>query len=141
MSDFNHTLIDHLRANDGQAPEGPFAGRQLLILTTTGAKSGQRRETPLVYSRDGDSIVIIASMGGAPRHPGWYHNIVADPLVTIEVNGESLSASARIVDEAERRRLYDAHARLHPSFTEYEAKTTRVIPVIVLQRQASSVAA
>jgi deazaflavin-dependent oxidoreductase (nitroreductase family) len=141
MSDFNQALIDHLRANDGQAPDGPFAGRQLLILTTTGAKTGARRESPLVFSRDGDSIVIVASMGGAPRHPAWYHNIVANPRVTIEANGATFPATARIVDEVERRRLYDAHAELHPSFTEYEARTSRVIPVIVLQREASSAAA
>jgi deazaflavin-dependent oxidoreductase (nitroreductase family) len=141
MSGFNQDLIDHLRANGGKAPAGPFAGRQLLILTTTGAKTGQRRESPLVFSRDGDSIVIVASMGGAPRHPAWYHNLVAHPRVTVEANGETFTAMAKVVDEVERRRLYDAHAMLHPSFTEYEHKTSRVIPVIVLQREASSVAA
>jgi deazaflavin-dependent oxidoreductase (nitroreductase family) len=141
VTDFNSTLIADLRANDGQPTHGPFVGRQMLILTTTGAKSGERRETPLVYSTDGDGVVIVASMGGAPKHPAWYHNIVAKPEVTLEVGGEAYTATATIVDDIERRRLYDAHADLHPSFTEYEGKTSRVIPVIVLRREDSAAAA
>jgi len=141
MSDFNKGLIDELRANHGQVSAGPFAGRQVLILTTTGARSGQPRETPLVYSRDGDNLVIVASMGGAPRHPAWYHNLVANPHVRIEANGETFTAFASVADPVERRRLHDQHAVLHPSFTEYEARTTRVIPVILLLREASSAAA
>ena len=142
MSDFNSNLIDQIRAGDGRLTDGPFAGRQVLVLTTTGAKSGEKRETPLVYSRDGDDIVIIASMGGAPSHPAWYHNIVANPRVTIEVDGARIEATAWIAEAAERRRLYDQHAELHESFTEYEAKTGgRVIPVILLRRMAASAAA
>jgi deazaflavin-dependent oxidoreductase (nitroreductase family) len=142
MSDFNTSLIDDLRANGGHATKGPFIGRQVLILTTTGAKSGERRESPLAYSTDGDNIVIVASMGGAPQHPAWYHNLVAHPAVQIEVDGKTYEATATVVDEAERRRLYDAHAALHPSFGEYEARTGgRVIPVIVVQPQAARVAA
>jgi deazaflavin-dependent oxidoreductase (nitroreductase family) len=142
MSDFNSDLIATLRANDGRVTSGPFAGRQVLVLTTTGAKSGEPRESPLVYSRDGDDIVIIASMGGAPSHPAWYHNIVANPQVTIEVDGATITAIARIAEGDERRRLYDQHAQVHQSFTEYEAKTGgRVIPVIVLHRLAASAAA
>jgi deazaflavin-dependent oxidoreductase (nitroreductase family) len=142
MSDFNSDLIATLRANDGRVTSGPFAGRQVLVLTTTGAKSGEPRESPLVYSRDGDDIVIIASMGGAPSHPAWYHNIVANPQVTIEVDGATITAIARIAEGDERRRLYDQHAQVHHSFTEYEAKTGgRVIPVIVLHRMAASAAA
>jgi deazaflavin-dependent oxidoreductase (nitroreductase family) len=142
MSDFNSNLIAQIRAGGGHLSDGPFAGRQVLILTTTGAKSGQSRETPLVYSRDGDNIVIIASMGGAPSHPAWYHNIVANPQVTIEVDGKKLQANAHIAEGDERRRLYDQHADLHDSFTEYEAKTGgRVIPVIVLQGVKATAAA
>jgi deazaflavin-dependent oxidoreductase (nitroreductase family) len=142
MSDFNTNLIAQIRAGGGHLSDGPFAGRQVLILTTTGAKSGQSRETPLVYSRDGDNIVIIASMGGAPSHPSWYHNIVANPRVTIEVDGKKLQADAHIAEGDERRRLYDQHADLHDSFTEYEAKTGgRVIPVIVLQDVKATAAA
>ncbi len=141
MSDFNKALIDELRANHGQVSEGPFAGRQVLILTTTGAKSGEPRESPLAYSRDGQNLVIVASMGGAPRNPAWYHNLVAHPRVKVEANGETFTAKARVVDPDERRRLYEQHAELHASFRDYEARTHRVIPVIVLQREASSAAA
>ena len=142
MSDFNTSLIEQIRAGGGHLSDGPFAGRQVLVLTTTGAKSGEKRETPLVYSRDGDDIVIIASMGGAPSHPAWYHNIVANPRVTIEVDGARIEATAWIAEAVERRRLYDQHAELHESFTEYEAKTGgRVIPVILLRRVAASAAA
>jgi deazaflavin-dependent oxidoreductase (nitroreductase family) len=142
MSDWNTSLIEDMRAHGGHPSSGPFLGRQVLILTTTGAKTGQRRETPLAYSIDGDRIVIVASKGGAPSHPAWYHNIVANPAVTVELNGERFSATATVVGADERRRLYDAHAALHPSFGEYEAKTGgRVIPVIVLQRKAVTAAA
>jgi deazaflavin-dependent oxidoreductase (nitroreductase family) len=142
MSDFNSTLIDEIRSTKGNLTTGPFAGRQVLVLTTTGAKSGEKRETPLVYSREGEDIVIIASKGGAPSHPAWYHNIVANPRVTIEVDGARIESDARIAEGDERRRLYDQHAELHDSFTEYEAKTGgRVIPVIVLRRAAASAAA
>jgi deazaflavin-dependent oxidoreductase (nitroreductase family) len=143
MSDFNSNLIDQIRASNGRLTDGPFAGRQVLVLTTTGARSGEKRETPLVYTRDGDDIVIVASMGGAPSNPAWYHNIVANPRVTIEVDGKKVEADARIVkDGDERRRLYDQHAEIHESFTEYEARTGgRVIPVIVLRRVTASAAA
>ncbi len=138
MSDFNSGLIDDLRANGGRASTGPFVGKQVLILTTTGAKSGQRRETPLAYSTEGDDIVIVASMGGAPQHPSWYHNLVANPNVQIEVDGTAYDATATVVDETERRRLYDAHTEIFPGFAEYEAKTGgRVIPVIVLHKVAA----
>ena len=137
MSDFNTALIADLRAHNGQPSSGPFVGRPVLILGTTGAKSGVHRETPLVYSRDGDAYVIVASMGGAPNHPAWYFNILADPRVTVEVGGERLTTSARVAGESERRRLYDQHAATNPTFTEYAAKTSRVIPVIVIEREAS----
>ena len=142
MSDFNKNLIDQIRAGNGRLTDGPFAGRQVLVLTTTGAHSSERREAPLVYSRDGDDIVIVASMGGAPSHPAWYHNIVANPRVTIEADGETFEAIARVTEGDERRRLYDQHAELHATFTEYEAKTGgRVIPVVILRRVAASAAA
>ena len=142
MSDFNTNLIDQIRATKGHLIEGPFAGRPVLVLTTTGAKSGVKRETPLVYTRDGDDIVIVASKGGAPSHPAWYHNIVANPRVVIEVDGARIEADARITEGDERRRIYDQHAEIHPGFTEYEAKTGgRVIPVIVLRRATASAAA
>jgi deazaflavin-dependent oxidoreductase (nitroreductase family) len=137
MSDFTQDLIADLRANNGEATSGPFVGRQMIILTTTGAKTGETRVTPLVYSTDGDDVIIVASKGGAPSHPAWYHNLVAEPHVTVEVAGERYDAHATVADPAERRRLYDQHAELHPGFTEYETKTDRVIPVIVLRRDAA----
>jgi deazaflavin-dependent oxidoreductase (nitroreductase family) len=141
VSDFNTSLIQDLRANGGKASSGWFVDRPMLILTTLGAKSGEPRETPLVYSRDGDAYIIVASMGGAPKHPAWYHNLVAHPDVTIEVDGRAIEAHATVADSGERRRLYDQHAAINPSFLEYEAKTTRVIPVIVLRSKAASAAA
>jgi len=140
VSDFNNALIADLRAHDGQPTSGPFVGRPVLILATTGARSGEHRETPLVYSRDGDTFVVIASKGGAPTHPAWYFNILADPRVTVEVAGETFETRARIAGDVERRRLYDQHAAINPTFTEYEAKTSRVIPVIILEREASAAA-
>lgn len=133
MSDFSTNLIADLRANAGQASSGPFVGRPVLILTTTGAQSGERRETPVVYSRDHGAYVVVASDSGAPTHPAWFHNLVADPQVTIEVGSDRFEMKARVVDAAERRRLYDQHAQLHPGFREYETLTTRVIPVVLLE--------
>ena len=140
MFDFNAALMADLRAHDGQPTSGPFVGRPVLILGTTGARTGEHREAPLVYSRNGDAYVIIASMGGAPKHPAWYFNIVADPRVTVEVDGERFTTTARVAGESERRLLYDQHAVTNPTFREYEAKTSRVIPVIVLEREASAAA-
>jgi deazaflavin-dependent oxidoreductase (nitroreductase family) len=136
MSDWNRALIDDLRANQGRATSGPFVDRPVLILTTIGAKTGQAHQAPLVYTRSGDDIVIVASMGGAPRNPSWFHNIVANPRVTVEVDGATFEAIARVARPDERRRLYDAHADVFPGFRDYEAKTSRVIPVVLLARVA-----
>ncbi len=134
MQGFNEALIEDIRAN-GRPTKGPFVGRPVLILSTTGAKSGEQRSNPLVYSTDGDDWVVIASKGGAPTHPDWYHNLRAHPTVIVETGGERSRARAHVVhDEAERRRLYDAHATANPSFWDYEKKTTRRIPVIRLER-------
>ena len=140
MASFNQDLIDDLRAHDGHATSGPFVGRQVLILTTTGAKSGDRHEAPLAYTLAGDDIVIVASMGGAPRNPAWYHNLVANPTVTVELDGRRFEAIARVARPDERRRLYDAHAEVHSGFRDYEGRTDRVIPVVVLSRQAVAAA-
>lgn len=114
---------------------GPFAGRSLLILTTRGAKTGEPREHPLVYHQDGDRIVIVASKGGAPTNPAWYHNLVANPEVTVELAGETFPARAVVVDDdGEYERLYARHAELMPGFNDYRRKTTRRIPVILLER-------
>jgi deazaflavin-dependent oxidoreductase (nitroreductase family) len=131
-------LIRQIRTGDGAVTSGFFAGRQVLLLTTTGAVSGEPRTTPLVYSTDGDKMVIIASAGGSPKHPAWYKNLLKDPEVTIETGGATFEARATVVDsEVERRRIYDQHAELHDSFTTYEALADgRVIPVILLERVA-----
>jgi deazaflavin-dependent oxidoreductase (nitroreductase family) len=127
-------LISDFRANGGQVTSGPFAGRPVLLLTTTGARSGQPRLAPLVYSREGEQYVIVASRGGAPVHPAWYHNLVTNPLVTVELGGETFEARARLTEGAERDRLFAQHAALNPNFAEYQRRTTRVIPVVVLER-------
>ncbi len=113
-----------------------MAGRRLMILTTIGARTGVARATPVAYTRDGDAYVVIASKGGAPTHPAWYHNLVAHPDVTVEVEGQRFEARASVAHGAERRRLYDAQAALMPGFAEYEQKTERVIPVVRLERSA-----
>ena len=131
---FNQGLIADLRANGGKATSGPFVGRQVLILTTRGAQSGETRENPLAYSRLGDDYVIIASKGGAPTHPAWYHNLRAHPEVKVEVLGETFKARARVATDEEYEDLYSAHAEQMPAFNEYRQKTSRKIPVIVLER-------
>jgi deazaflavin-dependent oxidoreductase (nitroreductase family) len=127
-------LITDFRANSGQVTSGPFAGRPVLLLTTRGAKSGQPRLAPVVYSRDGDNYVIVASKGGAPTHPAWYHNLLANPVVTVEVGRETFEARARVTEGAERDRLFAQRAADSPNFAEYQRQTTRVIPVVVLER-------
>ncbi len=133
LNTFNERLIAEYRANGGRVT-GQFAGAPLLLLTTTGAKSGRARTMPLVYSRDGDHLVVIASKGGAPTNPDWYHNLVANPEVTVELGAETFRARASVPGEPERTRLYDQQATLMPGFAEYQKKTTRQIPVVVLER-------
>jgi deazaflavin-dependent oxidoreductase (nitroreductase family) len=132
--DFNRNLIKDLREHGGKATSGPFMGRDVLILTTKGAKSGAVRDTPLVYTRDGDKYIIIASKGGAPTNPSWYHNLRAHPEVTVEVGGESFKARATVADGDEYERLYAQHAGINPAFNDYRQKTTRKIPVVILER-------
>ncbi len=131
--DWNKAIIAEFRANDGKVG-GQFAGMPLLLLHTVGAKSQQPRINPVAYTMDGDRYVIIASKGGAPTNPDWYYNVVAQPLVTVEVGTEQFQARATIPTEPERTRLYDQMAALRPNFAEYQRKTTRRIPVIVLTR-------
>jgi deazaflavin-dependent oxidoreductase (nitroreductase family) len=131
--DFNRNLIVDLRANGGRATSGPFSGGSLVILTTVGARSGETRENPLAYTRDGENFVVIASKGGAPTHPAWFHNVVANPDVKLEVLGETIPARARVAEGEEHDRLYAAQAEVMPGFAEYQKKTTRKIPVVVLE--------
>lgn len=132
-NDFNQQLIAEFRANGGET-SGPFKGRRLLLLTNTGAKSGVVRTTPLVYSNDGDRLIIVASKGGAPTHPAWYHNLVAHPKATVEVGVDKYDVRAHVASPGERERLYAQHAADMPAFNDYEKKTNRQIPVVILER-------
>ncbi len=134
MNDYNRQLIEEFRANRNKAG-GPFDGRPLLLLTTTGAKSGQRRTTPMMYISDGDRLLVIASNAGALTHPDWYYNLAAHPEVTVEVGTETFDATAVVTKGAERHRLWTRIVELHPFFAEHQAKTTRQIPVIALSRR------
>jgi deazaflavin-dependent oxidoreductase (nitroreductase family) len=135
MNEFNQKVIADFRANGGKVGP-PFEGAPMMLLTTTGAKSGQPRTTPLVHTTDGDRLVIIASKAGAPTNPNWYHNLLKSPVVTVEKGTEKFQARATVVTGAERDRLYAAQAALMPNFAEYETTTTRKIPVVVLERIA-----
>ena len=116
----------------GHAQTGWFVGRQVLLLTTTGAKSGEPRTVPLAYSRDGDDYIVTASKGGAPTHPAWYYNFLADPNGTIELDLQTIKVRASIAEGDERQRLWDQHVAIHTGIGEYPSKTDRIIPVVVL---------
>lgn len=132
-NDWNQSIIAEFRANAGKVG-GPFEGKDLLLLTTTGAKSGLPRTNPAAYIRDGDRFVIIASKAGAPENPDWYHNLRANPKVTLEIGTETIEATATpITGGPERDRLYAAMVEVMPGFAEYETKTDRVIPVVALE--------
>src|SRR6266571_5287547 len=121
-NDWNRQTIEAFRANGGKVG-GMWEGRPLLLLTTTGAKSGQHHTTPTMYLRDGDRLLIFATKSGAPSHPDWYHNLVAHPEVTIEVGSETYEATATVLTGEERDRLYAKQAGLYPQFGEYQAMT------------------
>jgi deazaflavin-dependent oxidoreductase (nitroreductase family) len=131
MSDWNTKVIEELRANGGHAPS--MGGATLLILHTIGAKSGKERLSPLLYRERGDALVIFASYAGAPVNPAWFHNLLAHPDVTVEVGGETRAVRARVAEGAERDELYDWNKQDYETFVEYEAKTDRVIPVVILE--------
>jgi deazaflavin-dependent oxidoreductase (nitroreductase family) len=131
--DWNKMIIEEFRANEGKVG-GRFAGQPLALLHTVGAKSGQPRINPVACMRDGDRYVIVASKAGAPVNPDWYYNLVAHPQVTVEYGTETFQAQATVATEPERTRLYNQMAADRPTFAEYEQKTTRKIPVIILTR-------
>ncbi len=133
LNEFNRRIIDEFRANGGKVG-GQFAGVPLLLLTATGAKTGRQLTIPLAYSGDGDRLVIIASKAGAPHNPDWYHNLVARPEVTVELGKERFRARAALAKGEERERLFRNQAKLMPMFNDYQKKTTRQIPVFVLER-------
>jgi deazaflavin-dependent oxidoreductase (nitroreductase family) len=133
MRSFNQGIIDEFRANNGKVG-GQFAGAPLLLLTTTGAKSGAQHTSPVVYTKDGDRLVIIASFAGGPKNPAWFHNLVSNPEVTVELPGDAFPARAVVASGEDRDRLYAAQAALMPAFDEYQGKTARTIPVVTLER-------
>lgn len=130
---FNEPVIESIRAH-GRAP---FRKNPVLLLTTKGARTGRERVTPLNYSRDGERYIVMASKGGSPTHPDWYHNLVAHPEVAVEVDGERFSVRARVSAGAERARLLRIHTAAMPFFRAYERSVKkREIPVIALERDA-----
>jgi deazaflavin-dependent oxidoreductase (nitroreductase family) len=135
FNEFNRGIIDDFRANAGKVG-GPFEGAPMILVTHTGAKSGKTYTTPLVYTTDGDRLVIIASKGGSPENPAWFHNLVANPSVEVEVGAERFAATASVAEGEERQRLFDQQAALMPNFSDYAKATTRTIPVVVLTRAA-----
>ncbi|MEZ4504199.1 MAG: nitroreductase family deazaflavin-dependent oxidoreductase [Dehalococcoidia bacterium] len=134
-NDRNRRVIEEFRANDGRVG-GPFQGATLLLLHTTGARSGAERVNPLMYQPlEGGSWAVFASKGGAPDHPDWYRNVRAHPEVTIEVGTTTLEVAARVAEGEERDRIWSTQKQTRPQFADYEARTDREIPVIVLERR------
>jgi deazaflavin-dependent oxidoreductase (nitroreductase family) len=131
MTDFNATVIDEFRANDGQVG-GNFAGAPLLLLHSRGARSGEPRLHPMMYQRDGDRYLVFASKAGADTNPAWYHNLVANPDVKIEVGPDEIAVHATELTGAQRDEAYAEQVRRFPTFGEYESRTNRVIPVMAL---------
>jgi len=131
---YNAPLIDEYRANAGVVKG--WESTPLLLLTTTGARSGTRHTTPAVYTTDGDRLVVVASYAGAPNNPAWYHNLLAHPNATVELGTDTFDVHAEVAEGDERERLYRAQAAVLPAFDDYKQKTTRQIPVILLTRTA-----
>ena len=132
-SNWNENIINEFHANGGKVG-GMFEGAPLLLLTTTGARTGRKLTSPLMYRSDGDRILVFASKGGAPTHPDWYHNLVANPRVTVEIGTETFEAAAQVTEGEERDRLFARQAEETPQFGEYQANITRKIPVVALVR-------
>jgi deazaflavin-dependent oxidoreductase (nitroreductase family) len=131
---FGQEHIDKYRATDGE--EGhDWQGTQTLILTTTGRSSGEPRDAPLIYAEHGDQFVVVASKGGAPDHPAWYKNLKADPNVGVQVRGDRFDAVARDATAAERAELWSLMTGEWPAYDEYQTKTERQIPLVVLERR------
>ena len=133
FNDFNQQIIEEFRANDGKVG-GPFEGANVLLLHTRGAKSGVERVNPVAYQQVGDDVAVFASKGGADTNPDWFHNLRANPVVTVEVGTDTVEARARVADGEERDRIWTRQKQLMPGFAEYEQKTARQIPVVVLER-------
>jgi deazaflavin-dependent oxidoreductase (nitroreductase family) len=131
-NDWNTKIIEEFRANEGVVG-GPFDGVPILLLHTTGAKSGQERVNPLAYQPDGDRLAVFASKGGAPTNPDWYHNVLAHPEVTAEVGTQTRAFRARVAQGEERDRIWTKQKQERPGFADYEARTDREIPIVILE--------
>jgi deazaflavin-dependent oxidoreductase (nitroreductase family) len=129
----NRSVIEEFRAGGGEVG-GRYAGGSMLILTTTGAKTGKQRLNPLACLKEGDRLFIFASKAGAPVNPDWYHNLVANPKVKVEIGTETFEATAKVITGPERDRIYARQAELRPVFGDYQKQTTRTIPVVELVR-------
>jgi deazaflavin-dependent oxidoreductase (nitroreductase family) len=134
VSDADRAIIEEFRANGGRVG-GRFEGRPMLLLTTTGARTGRRNTIPLVYLRDGDRLIVFGSRGGAPTNPGWVHNLRADPTATVEVGAETFAVDAVETAGEERQRLFARQTQVSPVLAEYQRRTSRRIPVIALTRR------
>lgn len=132
---FNEQLIEEFRAHGGKV-SGAFEGAPLLLLTTTGAKTGRQRTTPVVYATDGDRLVVFASKAGAPTNPDWYRNLIASGQATVEVGADRFDVDAEELHGAERDLFFEAQATAMPAFAGYAEKTSRMIPVVALRRRA-----
>lgn len=133
--DFNQKIIDEFRTTGGRLGGG-FEGAPILLLHTTGAKTGRARVNPLAYREDGDRLVVFASKAGAPTNPDWFHNLRANPRAKVEVGTEKFEVEARVAGGTERERLWSLQKRDMPGFAEYEEKTDREIPIVILERAA-----
>ena len=133
VSDFNRPIVEEFRANAGRVG-GPFEGGDLLLLTTVGARSGRAHTTPLGYVRDGERLLVVGSAGGSPRHPDWYDNLLAHPMVQVEVGTEAYGAVAIPAEGAERDRLFAHIVRTAPGYGDYQARVERTLPVVALER-------
>ena len=127
-ADWTKNLIADIRAN-GRPSSGYFEGRAVMVLTTTGRKSGQPRESVVTFTRDGDDYIVVGSKSGEPEDPAWFTNLVANPVVTVEADGLTFQASAKVAEGADRDALWDRHAAEFPGFAEYPSKTDRIIPI------------
>jgi deazaflavin-dependent oxidoreductase (nitroreductase family) len=131
-SNWTNNLIADIRAN-GRPTSGYFKGRPVLVLTTTGSKSGEPRTAVVSFSRDGDDYIVVGSKSGEPDDPKWFANLVANPVVTVETDGKSFQANATVAQGADRDALWDRHVAEHPQFADYPSKTERIIPIARLK--------
>ena len=137
LNDWNQQIIEEFRTHEGKVG-GQFEGVTLLLLTTTGAKSGQKRVNPLTYLRDGERLFVFAAKGGSPTNPDWYYNLVANPQVSVELGTEQFEATAALLEGEERDQIYAKETQAHPGVANFEKMTTRKIPVVELIRRTAS---